>query len=129
MRNQLVGMVQKLLEIDPAVAMDQEELNRINAIIDETEEAITIPDNAFLMEVDQIVKERGKKYDPPRVNFRRIAEGWAIILGIPVTERQVALMMIWTKVCRDVAHSQPDNIKDIAGYAVTAAMLDDYDGS
>jgi Domain of unknown function (DUF6378) len=63
----------------------------------------------------------------PRDNFARVAAGWSVILGTELTSKQVALCMIWHKVCREVNAEDRDNIVDIAGYAGTYEMLDSPD--
>jgi hypothetical protein len=70
-------------------------------------------------------------YGHPAHNFRKIARGWELILGMPpesITSEQVALMNIWTKVARETHASNPDNMVDIAGYARTLEMVKEYQG-
>ena len=68
---------------------------------------------------------RQDAYGHPRENFDRIARGWSVIFGIPVTPRQVALAFAWTKIARDANAPGRDNLVDLAGYARTAEMLDE----
>lgn len=60
--------------------------------------------------------DREKTYGHPSVNFERTAVGWSVILGHPVTLEQVALMMVWLKIAREVHEPKRDNLVDAAGY-------------
>lgn len=66
-----------------------------------------------------ISSERNKQYGPPQENFNRIARLWSVILGIDVTEEDVAMCMVALKMARYASKSgyQPDTWIDIAGYA------------
>lgn len=66
-----------------------------------------------------INSERNVHYGPPSENFNRIARIWSVILGIEVTEEDVAMCMVGVKVARYASKSgyQPDTWIDIAGYA------------
>ena len=62
---------------------------------------------------------RQRAYAHPSVNFGRIAKGWEMILGIPITPEQVAACMVQVKLAREVnAHSR-DNLVDAVGYLLT----------
>lgn len=67
---------------------------------------------------------RQDNYGHPRDNFRRIAAGFSVVFGVDITERQVALAMMWLKIARDVNKPHRDNLVDVCGYALTAEMLD-----
>lgn len=64
-----------------------------------------------------IYGERQKEYGSSYDSFTRIAKGWEQILQAEVTAKQVALCMIWLKMCRELNRGKKDNIVDIAGYA------------
>lgn len=66
-----------------------------------------------------ISSERNKQYGPPSENFNRIARLWSVVLGIDVTEEDVAMCMVALKMARYASKSgyQPDTWIDIAGYA------------
>lgn len=70
---------------------------------------------------------RQEAYGHPKVNFANIAEGWNVILKNEgdkrITPEQVALCMIWTKVCREINQPAFDNEVDIAGYVNTLHMI------
>jgi hypothetical protein len=79
-----------------------------------------------LEEAQEIVHgPRRQAYGHPRDNFHRIALMWSAILGMDVTERQVGLCMIATKVARDAHAPKRDNLVDCAGYAATIELLDE----
>jgi hypothetical protein len=79
-----------------------------------------LPRHECLDEAARIIAgQRDKQYGGPEDNFLRIAKIWSVILGVPVTREDVAMMMVGLKVARYGAKSgfQPDTWTDIAGYA------------
>ena len=68
---------------------------------------------------------RNTNYGPPEENFRRIAAGWSVIFGAPVTPRQVVLAMDWVKTAR-LVHSpdHEDSWIDKIGYSAIGAELE-----
>lgn len=70
----------------------------------------------------QIMVDRTEQYGPPTQSLDNLAEGWSRIIGTPVTPRQVALCMVWLKVCRDLNKPGEDNIIDMINYAAMAGM-------
>jgi hypothetical protein len=66
-----------------------------------------------------ITGDRDVQYGGPEENFERIAKVWSIILSVPITREDVAMMMVGLKVARYASKSgyQPDTWVDIAGYA------------
>jgi hypothetical protein len=66
-----------------------------------------------------ITGDRDAQYGGPEENFERIAKVWSIILSVPITREDVAMMMVGLKVARYASKSgyQPDTWVDIAGYA------------
>ena len=75
---------------------------------------------AALREAAGIINgDRNKQYGAPEDNFERTAKIWSIILGIPISNEDVAMMMVGLKVARYASKSgyQPDTWVDIAGYA------------
>jgi hypothetical protein len=63
--------------------------------------------------------DRDAQYGSPKDNFNRIARIWSVILGIDITEEDVAMCMAGLKMARYASKSgfQPDTWVDIAGYA------------
>lgn len=79
---------------------------------------------SILAEADRIINgPRREAYGPVEESFQRIADGWALILGQPVSSRQVALCMIWLKVMRHAQGKGRDDLVDISGYAALADKL------
>lgn len=66
-----------------------------------------------------IYGDREQDYGKTSDNFADIAKGWEVIAKVPLTPEQVALMMIWLKVCRANKDNceKRDSYVDIAGYA------------
>jgi hypothetical protein len=75
---------------------------------------------AALREAAGIINgDRNKQYGNPEDNFERTAKIWSVILGIEISNEDVAMMMVGLKVARYASKSgyQPDTWVDIAGYA------------
>ena len=73
-----------------------------------------------LREAAKIISgDRNKQYGAPEDNFERTAQIWSVILGVPISNEDVAMMMVGLKVARYASKSgfQPDTWIDIAGYA------------
>lgn len=66
-----------------------------------------------------ISSDRNRQYGDPEDNFERTAQIWSVILGIKISNEDVAMMMIGLKVARYASKSgfQADTWIDIAGYA------------
>lgn len=83
-------------------------------------------DESILQEAYRLIHgERANEYGPPSKNFADVARGWSEILGHTVEADQVALCMIWLKICRYQNGKSRDSLVDIAGYAGTIEMLRD----
>lgn len=63
-----------------------------------------------------IYGERHDEYGPAAEEFRRVADGWASILGANVLPSDVALCMAWLKIVRESYKHKRDNIVDAIGY-------------
>lgn len=75
---------------------------------------------AALREAAGIINgDRNKQYGAPEDNFERTAKIWSVILGVDISNEDVAMMMVGLKVARYASKSgyQPDTWVDIAGYA------------
>lgn len=80
----------------------------------------TPPRIEALREAARIVStERNMNYGDPEDNFDRTRKIWSVILGIDISNEDVAMMMIGLKMARYVNKGdfQPDTWIDIAGYA------------
>ena len=73
--------------------------------------------------MDLVNGQRNRDYGSPEVNFRRIADGWSIILQTDVTPEMVALCMAWLKIARLVNGPHSDSYVDAAAYMALAAEL------
>lgn len=72
-------------------------------------------------------RDRHDDYGHPYHDFNRTAQLWTALLGVPVTARQVGLCMIAVKLSRQVNKGKRDNLVDIAGYARTVEMVDEFE--
>ena len=63
--------------------------------------------------------KRDEQYGAPEDNFKRISKIWSVIIGIELSEEDIAMMMVGLKLARYANKSgfQPDTWIDIAGYA------------
>jgi hypothetical protein len=67
---------------------------------------------------DLVLGDRDKSYDPPKANFKRIADAWKAYKRVSFTEADVAAMLILVKTSRLIATpNHEDSWVDIAGYA------------
>lgn len=68
--------------------------------------------------------QRAKDYGSAAENFTRIANGWAEIVGAPVTAAQVALCMDWVKTCRLITSpNHRDSWVDKLGYGALGGEI------
>lgn len=85
-----------------------------------SENEVTPPRIEALREAARIIStERNMNYGDPEDNFDRTRKIWSVILGIEISNEDVAMMMIGLKMARYVNKGdfQPDTWIDIAGYA------------
>jgi len=54
--------------------------------------------------------------ESPEPHFRRLADTWSGLLGIPITPEQACLMLATLKIVREFAHHEDDNMHDAHGY-------------
>ena len=84
---------------------------------------------SILTEAEALINgDRQEAYGHPAENFKDIATGWDVILKGegPITPKQIALCMTWTKMCRETNKPQRDNIVDGVGYLGTVELIEDY---
>lgn len=86
-----------------------------------TTELVEVPPRVeALREAAKLINsDRNKQYGDPKDNFGRISKLWSVILGIDISNEDVAMCMVALKVARYASKSgyQPDTWIDIAGYA------------
>lgn len=68
--------------------------------------------------------DRETDYGSVKENFSKIAKGWELILGQPVTPEQVGLCMVWLKMARQMNKGLRDNLVDIAGYVACLEKME-----
>ena len=89
------------------------------------------PAPGILAEAQQLVAgARQKAYDHPSTNYKRVAQGWAVLVNANngvINAKTAALMMIWLKMTREAHATKRDNLVDIAGYAQVASIIQGYE--
>jgi uncharacterized protein DUF6378 len=83
-----------------------------------------LPRLSCLQGAADAVVDRAASYGKPHLLFTRIAKRWSLTLGIEVTARQVAMLMIDMKQERAIAGLKGDSAIDIAGYAACLYEID-----
>jgi hypothetical protein len=88
----------------------------------------SLENNAAIRAAALVYGPRQAVYGHPYINFRRIAKGWAVLLGKKkVTVEQVALCNIWQKLARLVqTPGHPDSLDDIIGYILALELCHNY---
>ncbi len=94
----------------------------------ERDNAAAQVDETILQEAQRLVHgDRGADYGHPVHDFTRTGRIWSAILDLDeVTPQQVALCMIGVKMSREVNRPKRDNRTDIAGYAETLDMVEEF---
>jgi Domain of unknown function (DUF6378) len=79
---------------------------------------ITYREESLKEAMSIVIGDRATQYGGPEDNFARIAKIWSVILGIPISEEDVGMMMVGLKVARYASKSgfQPDTWVDVIGY-------------
>lgn len=82
--------------------------------------------NEVLQKADAITSgDREQDYGSPENNFARIAMMWSAYLGVTVSAKDVAAMMISVKLARIASgNAKDDNWIDIAGYAACGGEIE-----
>lgn len=80
---------------------------------------------SWLYQAEALVNgPRSREYGDVALSFQNVAALWSVVLGVPVTSRQVALCMIQLKTARLVTSpDHADSWIDIAGYVACAQHL------
>lgn len=85
-----------------------------------------LPTPPITEEAQRLVQgARQGAYGPPERDFARTAGMLTALLGFPVQASTVPLLMICIKLSRQMNGYKRDNLVDIAGYALTAEMIED----
>jgi hypothetical protein len=71
---------------------------------------------------DLVAGERNESYGHPKDNHQVTAELWTTWLGLRVTPRDVCIMMILLKISREHHTAKRDNLVDLIGYTLNAAI-------
>jgi hypothetical protein len=71
--------------------------------------------------------DRDQQYGKPENNFKTIAALWESYLGVDITAKDVAMMMILLKIAREGKKHKRDNLIDIAGYAACATECEEHE--
>jgi hypothetical protein len=84
----------------------------------------------ILEEASKVIFQRQGTYDSPENNFSRIADLWnAYLKGktnpLPLTKKDVAMMMVLMKIGREVFQHKIDNLVDAAGYIQCAQIIEE----
>lgn len=102
--------------IEESGPINQDAFDRIHQLMDEAKR----PSNpeSILQEAERLINgDRREAYGDAKENFGDIAKGWSVLFKTHVTAEQVAIAMIWLKMCRFNHKEGRDSIVDIAGYA------------
>ena len=127
-----------VLSADGVVVLDGWEMSRGSRLEVAVAREIGLP--IFRLEGEKLVEEdytttleealeiagggsRQQAYGHPIHNMRRTAQIWSGILGIDVTEEEVALCMIGVKLARESFRPQRDNLVDISGYGLVYEQI------
>lgn len=82
---------------------------------------------SILDEAKRIINgERQDQYGSPEDSFRLIGEYWGVYLGLEMTAKDVAVMMVLFKLARQANQHKRDNLVDAAGYL---GILGDMEGA
>lgn len=73
--------------------------------------------------------EREQDYGTPEDSFNLIASLWTVYTNVPITTKDVAMMMALLKVARIKAGDKADSFVDLAGYAACAGEIATDEGA
>ena len=95
---------------------------------------------SILSEADRVTDlEKWAEYGCPKDNFENISSLWNAYInnkykyvfaskyGIELEPKDVSMMMILFKICREQFAHKRDNLVDIAGYTKMAAILENIE--
>ena len=79
--------------------------------------------NDYLTEARAIIQDRGLDYGHPSDNMSRTARLISAYLEMPITDYQVAGIMVLVKLARSMETGTVDTYVDLAGYAGIMGQL------
>lgn len=86
----------------------------------------TLANPSILAEADKIINgDRNEAYGDATPAFTEYAKGASVIFGTDCTAKQVALFMVWMKLCRELHKPKRDNRTDMAGYTGLADQIEE----
>ena len=90
--------------------------------------SIVETEDSILQKAESLVKgDRGKNYGHPIVDFSRTARLWTALKDVEFSASDVAKFMIAVKLSRETNRPKRDNRVDIAGYALTLDIVEEYE--
>ena len=90
--------------------------------------SIVDTEESILQKAESLVKgDRGKNYGQAIVDFSRTARLWTALKDVEFSASDVAKFMIAVKLSRETNRPKRDNRVDIAGYALTLDMVEEYE--
>lgn len=104
-------------------------VNEVNAVIEQARVEMIDHEENILEEANRIVgisEGRTLRYGHPAINFTHTANMWRAAFAWDVNAQKVAMAIILLKLSREVNMHTRDNLTDIAGYARTIEMVEDY---
>ena len=72
-----------------------------------------------------ISKDRAATYGDAKESHQRIADLWSTYLGVKITAKDVAALMVLLKISRSKGAKHVDNWIDVAGYAALAGEMEE----
>ena len=99
-------------------------MTMIERAVAHAEDAPITARQAVLNEAGRIIhSDRNSAYGEPEENLGLIANMWSAYLGVNVTARDTAWLMVLLKIAREKHAPHPDNPVDVAGYAAIAGEV------
>jgi len=80
----------------------------------------------YLKQVASLLDGRERNYGPPQKMYGHLAKRWSALLGVTISPRDAALMMLDLKIVREYLNPgmSSDTLQDLVGYAKLAGEVD-----